>query len=110
MANSSLLTLVKRLETDVRLALRRVDVSHFSRGQKEQLSQLNQYLLDARRYTEAYELSETRQQQIEASRFAKRWLKSAGKNILSISESSVFSAADVADLSAQIGQIIAGLK
>jgi len=74
------------------------------------LADLQQNLVDSRIYSNSYELSETREEQLQNASSGKKYLERASKNILAASESNIFSAIDVAYLSAQIEQAISGLK
>jgi hypothetical protein len=103
-------TNVKRLEADVRQILRKVNESKLERKYRNALADLRQNLVDIRIYTNGYEFSEERPEQLENAGAAKHWLAEARKNILKASESDVFSAIDVAHLSAQIDQLIGALN
>jgi hypothetical protein len=74
------------------------------------LAKLQQNLVDSRIYARDYELSESREEQVDNAKKAKKWLEQAQKNILTASEFNIFGAIDVAHLSAQIDQIISELK
>jgi hypothetical protein len=100
----------KRIEADVRQILRKVDATKLERKYREALAQLRQNLIDIRIYVNAYELSEERPEQLDNAKIAKQWLAEASKNILKSSERDIFSAIDVAHLSAQIDQLTGDLK
>jgi len=102
MDSSSPSTGIKRIESEIRLVWRQFDVSRLPAKQKAVLAELEQDLLDARKYTSAYELSETREEQLNNAKTAKHWLNKARRCILTASEHDIFSAVDVASLSAQI--------
>lgn len=103
-------TRVKRLEADIRQALRKVDSDKLERKYREALSNLRQNLVDIRIYVNAYEFSEERPEQEQNAKSAKKWLAKARQNILKASEADVFGAAEVAQLSAQIDQLSGDLK
>jgi hypothetical protein len=103
-------TKVKRLEADVRQILRKVNEAKLERKYRNALTDLRQNLVDIRIYTNAYEFSEERPEQMDNAKQAKQWLAEARKNILKVSEKDIFSAIDVAHLSAQIEQILGSLK
>lgn len=103
-------TQVKRLEDDVHRVLRGFDLRALSSKQRDVLADLTQVLIDARVYCHSYELSETREEQIKNAKLAHKWLRRARKNILSASEFDVFGAVDVAQLTAEIEQLIDNLK
>jgi hypothetical protein len=102
--------MVKRLDAEVNRVLRKFDLRKFGSKERKYLADLQQNLVDARVYTNDYELSETREEQLKNAKLAKKWLESLRVNILSASESNIFGAIDVAHLTAQIEQISANLK
>jgi uncharacterized membrane-anchored protein len=101
---------VKRLEAEVRQVLRKISESKLDRKYRNALTELRQNLVDIRIYTNAYEFSEERPEQMENAKKAKEYLKEAQAHILKSSEADIFSAIDVAHLSAQIEQVIGDLK
>jgi hypothetical protein len=102
--------LTKDLEGQVRLILRPVDTFKLSRQLRDQLIELKQTLSQARVYAVDYELSETREEQLSNAVGAQELLAKARANILSASEFDLFSAPDVAHLTAVVDQVIAKLK
>lgn len=74
------------------------------------VEELRQNLADGKIYAREYELSQMRDEQIDNARHAHKWLERARQQILRASEFSVFSAIDVAHLTAQIDQTKADLK
>lgn len=110
MANQSLSVLAKRLEADINLILRKIQLHKLGAKEREALAKLRQALIDARIYVHDYELSETREEQLQNAKTGKKWLEQARQQILKASEFNVFGAIDVAHLSAQIDQIIGDLK
>jgi hypothetical protein len=100
----------KRFEADVRQILRKVDAAKLERKYREVLAQLRQNLVDIRIYINAYEFSEERPEQLDNARSARKWLAEARKNILKASEQDIFSAIDVAHLSAQLDQLEGELR
>lgn len=101
---------IKRLDGEIRQILRNQDVSRLPAKQRGLLANLDQDLVDARKYVNAYELSETREEQLDNAKVARSWLSKARKCILSASEHDIFGAVDVASLSAQIDTIKDNLK
>jgi hypothetical protein len=101
---------VKQLDSQISNILRKVNLRKLSSKERDVLSTLQQNLVDSRIYFRDYELSETREEQLDNSKEAKNWLEQARKNILAASEFNIFGAIDVAHLSAQIDQIISELK
>ncbi|MGH7157282.1 MAG: hypothetical protein ACREGG_04200 [Candidatus Saccharimonadales bacterium] len=110
MANSSPSVQVKQIETQVSMILRRIDPQKLETKPRAALANLRQALGDARIYACDYEFSEMRDEQLANAKKAKKYLVQAHQNILKASEFDIFGAADVAQLSAQIDQIIGGLK
>ena len=102
--------MAKRLEAEVRMILRPTDVYKLGPDERETLANLRQNLADARIYTTDYELLEIREDQSLNAKRAKHWLREARDDILSASQHDIFSAIDVAHLSAQIEQIIGNLN
>lgn len=101
---------VKRLEAEIRLILRGVDTAKLPAKQRAILAEIQQDLIDARKYASGYELSETRTEQLDNAKTATKWLNKVQKCILSASEHDIFSAIDVASLSAQIETLKEVLK
>lgn len=77
---------------------------------RKAINELKQNLIDAKIYTQDYELSEMRQEQLDNAKRAKKYLSLARRQILRASEFNVFGAVDVAHLTAQIDQAKADLK
>lgn len=67
-------------------------------------------LVDARLDIRDYELSETREEQLANAKSAKERLDNVRKHILVASEHNIFSAIDVAHISANIEQVIDNIK
>lgn len=101
---------VKRLEADVRQILRKTDEAKIERKYRSALTGLRQNLVDIRIYINAYEFSEERPEQLQNAEIAKKYLQQARQHILKASEDDIFSAVDVAHLSAQIDQLIEEIK
>ncbi len=110
MADESLPVLAKRLEADISLILRKIQLHKLSAKEREALAKLRQALADTKVYVHGYELSETRDEQLWNAKSGKKWLEQARRQILQASESNIFGAIDVAHLSAQIDQIIGSLR
>lgn len=102
--------LVKQIETQVSMILRKVDQQRLEVKPRTALANLRQALGDARIYARDYEFSEMRDEQLANAKKARKYLGQARQNILKASEFNVFGAADVAQLSAQIDQLIGELK
>jgi hypothetical protein len=102
--------MVKQVDLQVSSILRKFDFRKLSTNERDVLAKVQQNLVVSRIYTSDYELSESREEQFDNAKKAKKWLAQAQKNILTASEFNIFGAIDVAHLSAQIDQIISGLK
>jgi hypothetical protein len=101
---------VKRLEADVRQVLRKTNEGKLELKYRKALGELRQNLVDIRIYTNAYEFSEERPEQLINIKKAIKYLDQARQHILKLSEGNIFSAVDVAHLSSQIDQTKADLK
>lgn len=110
MDSLSLSTGVKRLDSEVRLILRKVDLGLLSSRQRQQVSELQQFLSDARLYIGEFEASETKEERTANAKQAKKLLRGAMKRILSMSEQNIFSPVDVAQIGAETERIIDNLK
>ena len=110
MANYTPGGLVKQVEAQVERILRQVDWAEVNEKGRVAVAELRQSLTDARTYSQDYELSEMRQEQLDNAKKAKKYLSLARRQILRASEFDVFSAIDVAHLTAQIDQAKADLK
>ena len=103
-------TKVKRIEAEIRQILRKIDQSKVEPRYRSALNDLRQNLVDIRIYTNAYEFSEERPEQLDNAKTARKWLAKAHQNLLKASEGDLFSAIEVAHLSAQIDQLIGDLS
>jgi len=101
---------IKQLDSQISNILRGFDIRKLSSKEREIISKLQRNLTDSRIYSADYELSETRDEQLDNAKKAKKWLEQARKNILTASEFNIFGALDVAHISALIDQIISELK
>lgn len=98
------------LEAHIRKILSDVNPYEMSSKIRSTLADLGQVLIDSRIYTRDYELSETREEQLDKASRAKHYLEKARKDILIASEADIFSAVDVAHMTAVIDQTISKLK
>ncbi|MBX4190692.1 hypothetical protein KW794_01250 [Candidatus Saccharibacteria bacterium] len=110
MANYTPARFVKQIDGQVGMILRKTDWNEINDKGRKAVADLRQTLTDARVYAQDYELSEMRNEQLDNAKKAKKYLAQARKCILRASEFNVFSAIDVAHLSAQIDQLIGDLK
>jgi len=93
---------IKRLETQLNSVLSALDVFELPAAERKLVLRLRNELIDARLDIRDYELSETREEQLGKAKDAKRRLERIRKDILIASEYNVFSAVDVAQLTAEI--------
>ena len=90
--------------------MRQVDWAQVNQKGRTAVEELRQSLADAKIYSQDYELSEMRNEQLDNAKKAKKYLDLARRQILRASEFNVFGAIDVAHLTAQIDQAKADLK
>ena len=96
----------KELEAQVGGILSTFDVEDLRHAQKELVILLKHQLVDAKLDARDYEYAETREAQLNVAKQARERLTSLKQNILKASEYNVFSAVDIAQISARIEQII----
>src|SRR5882757_800623 len=101
---------IKQVENQIGMILRKVNLRKLANREVKLLASLRQNLTDARIYAHDYELSEMREEQIDNSKRAKKYLEQARQQILRASEFNIFGPIDVAHLSAQIDQAWDDLK
>jgi hypothetical protein len=109
-SNQSPSAAIKDLEGQIRRVLRTTDEAKLTKKPRGFISDLRQVIIDAKIYATDYELSEMREEQLNNAKQARHYLEKARVDILGASEDGIFSAIDVAHLSAQIGQIIDKLQ
>ncbi len=105
MTSTSPYALARQLELDIRAALAANDTADMPAALKQTLSDLKHVVTDARLDVRDYEVAETHAQQGRLARVARDRLEVAGQHIVAASQDSVFSAIDVAYLSASIESI-----
>lgn len=110
MDNQSPFLLMKSLETQLSGVLSALDVHSLPAGERKVISLLRREIPDARLDIRDYELSETRDEQLQNMRQAHERLETIRRNILAASEYNIFSAIDVAQLTAQLEQIKDNLR
>ena len=103
--NTSPFILVTRLNMQVGGILSAIDQFDRPTIEVKLIATLKRDLADARLDVRDYELSETRDEQLENAKIAKARLENVRRHILSASEYNIFSAIDVAELTAGIEQI-----
>lgn len=92
------------------MILRNVDLRALSSKNRLALMDMQSAFSNARRYILDFEGSENPEEQAKGAKTGTKWLKTIRRTILTTSEHNVFSAVEVASLSAQIDQVIAELK
>src|SRR5207253_10676130 len=73
---------VKHIDNQVDRLLRQIDWAEVGEKGRKAVEQLRQNLADARIYSQDYELSEMREEQIDNAKKAKKWLDKAHQQIL----------------------------
>jgi hypothetical protein len=99
----------RELETQVGGIISSYDIGDLPTVQKELLITIKHQLTDARLDVRDYEYAETRAEQLNHAKEAKERLEGLQENILKASESDLFGAIDVAQLSARIQHVITQL-
>jgi hypothetical protein len=102
--------MAKQLDNHISRLLRRFDLAKQTKNAREAITELRQNVADAKIYATDYELSETREEQLQNAKEAKKWLEQASKNIVIASQYDIFNAIDTAHLSAQADHIAGSLK
>lgn len=110
MAGKSLFEQAKELETQIGGILSVYDIADMPQAEREFATALKHQLIDARLDARDYEYAETRAEQLTVATGAKKRLEQLEKTIAKASEHNLFSAVDVAQLSARIQQISAGME
>jgi hypothetical protein len=103
MEHTSPFLAIRRVEGELKALLRLVDTDVLDTSEQKAVNGLKRLCIDTRLDVRDYELSETRQDQLKCAAAAKKRLAKLQKAILAAGP--VFGAADVAQLSAQLGQI-----
>jgi hypothetical protein len=97
---------IKGLETQIRAVISRLDLAELPKEERVIVTKLRNDLTDARLDVRDYEFSDTRVEQKGHGKQAIKRLESIRAGILAASEYNVFNAVDVAQLSAQIEQLM----
>jgi hypothetical protein len=103
MENKSPFLAMQRVEGQLKGILRTLDTDLLSTEEKKLVDGLKRLSIDARLDIRDYELSETREEQLKCAAAATKKLKKLEAAILATG--SLFGAADVAQLTAQMQQI-----
>jgi hypothetical protein len=102
--------LTTQLASELKGRLSAIDVYQLPAPERKIVTDLQHNLADARLDTRDYELSETRDEQLDNAKVAKKRLTKVRKDILAASEYNIFSSIDVAQLTATIDHITERLE
>lgn len=109
MQRTSPYDMVKDVERSVARVLSGIDAEELDPRAKDIVGILKREATDARLEVRDYELAETRAEQLERTRDSRDRLESLRKNVLTASQYDIFSAIDVAQVTAHIDRIIGNL-
>ncbi len=102
--------LIKDFELAVNGKLAPIDLYSIDRQERKSIVTLKNELIDTRLDIQAYELSETREEQLRYAKESRERLARLQQLILQLSNQGVFSAIDVAELGAVIEYISGRLE
>lgn len=102
--------LMTRLMHEVNAKLAALDIDELDQAERTDVAQTRQLLADSRLDIRDYELSETREEQLGNAKEANARLEKLRGRILVASEHNMFSAIDVAELSARLDEIVDRLR
>jgi len=108
--NASLFGQAKQLDIHVNGILSQVDIDALMPDEREILALIKRQLTDGRLDARDYEYAQTRVEQLQYAKAARESFAAIQKHVLQASEHNLFSAIDVAHISAKIQQIIAQLQ
>lgn len=101
---------IKRLEMYVLNILSRLDIDTLERHEQKLVLAIRRQFTDTKLDVRDYEFAETRAEQTKLAKAAVKSLETVRANILAASEHNLFSAVDVAMLSAQLEVLVAELS
>jgi hypothetical protein len=107
---SSPFLLTTQLVSELKGRLSAIDIYQLPAPERKIVIELQHNLVDARLDTRDYELSETRDEQLNNAKVAKKRLAKVRRGILAASEYNIFSSIDVAQLTATIDHIAERLE
>ena len=110
MEGTSFLEQAKALEAHATSVLAAFDVDSVSLDERKLIQTLKRLLIDARLDARDYEYAETRLEQLRLGATARKTFERLRQTIVAASERNVFSAVDVAHLTAQIEYMIANIR
>jgi hypothetical protein len=103
MENQSPFLAMQRVETQIKTLLRTINTDLLSADEKKATASLRRLSIDARLDIRDYELSETREEQLQKASDAKKQLKRLKVALLAVG--TMFGPADVAQVDAQLEHI-----
>lgn len=109
MATTSLTEQAREIEERIGAILSRQDPDILSHSERKLWTELKQGVIDARLAVRDYEYAETRLDQQKQAKEARRFLEFIQSRILKSSESNMFGAVDVGQLTAQLEILQAAL-
>ena len=105
MEGNSLSVRIKRLQADITKVLSAIDLRDSDKQTRQILVALKHDLADVRLDIRDYEFAETRVEQGKLGQAARQRLASVKTNMLAASQYNIFSAIDIAQLSARLDQL-----
>lgn len=107
---ASLTEQAKTIEAHITAVISAYDIDTMPVKERDLLTSCKQVAIDARLDARDYEYAETRAEQQKVGAEARDRLKSLSKLLLQASQYNVFGPVDIAQLSAQIEQLIAAIE
>jgi len=101
-----LLEQAKDLEQHIGRIVSNHDIDSLENKQRQLLTDIKRIIVDARLDTRDYEYAETRAEQLKFGKIAVKRFETLRKMLVKASEYNLFSAVDIAQLSAHIEQLI----
>lgn len=110
MEHASLFEQAKQLDAQVNGILSQVDTDALMPDERNLVALIKRQLTDGRLDARDYEYAQTRAEQLTYAEAGRKSFAAIQKHVLQASEQNLFSAIDVAHISAKIQQIIAQLQ
>ncbi len=110
MANESALVLATRINHELNGMLASLDIDIIGRETSKIIVAIKRLAADARLDIRDYEMSDSRVEMLENAEVAIKRLQELRVQILKVSEHGIFSAIDIAQLSAQLDEIVDQLR
>lgn len=109
MASVSLTDQAREIETRINGILSSFDIDSLPSRERELIALIKRQATDARLDIRDYQYAETRNEQLALAKEAKKRCEQVRRLMLKASESDLFSAIDIAQMTAQIDQLISQL-